>query len=330
MPIALPDFVGEPGVPDPGMGRNITQIIAANLRRSGLFAPIDQAAYIERITDINRNAALRGLAADQRPGAGDRPPGAAGQRQCRGAVPAVGRVRGRALHAPAIRHQPGQLAPHRAHHLRRDLPAADRREGLLRHPRRLRRRVRPEGPAHQAARDHGSGRRQCALPHARRRSRADAALLAVDAGNHLHVVRAGRAARLPAQHRDRPARGGRQFPRHDVRAALLARRPARDHEPAAGRQLQHLRDGSALARHHEADRHRGDRHRAVLFAGRRAHLFRIRSRRPPADLRDGRQRRAGATASASARARIRRRSGRRAATTSPSPSRRRAGSRSAS
>ena len=29
-------FPGEPGVPDPGMGRNITQIIASNLRRSGL------------------------------------------------------------------------------------------------------------------------------------------------------------------------------------------------------------------------------------------------------------------------------------------------------
>jgi hypothetical protein len=55
LPIALPDFVTEPGVPDPGMGRNITQIIAANLRRSGMFAPIDQAAYVERISDINRN-----------------------------------------------------------------------------------------------------------------------------------------------------------------------------------------------------------------------------------------------------------------------------------
>ncbi len=55
-----------------------------------------------------------------------------------------------------------------------------------------------------------------------------------------------RAARLSAQHRDRPARGRRQFPRHDVLAALLARRPARHHEPAAERQLQHLRDGPAV------------------------------------------------------------------------------------
>jgi TolB protein len=54
IPIALPDFITEPGVPDAGMGRNITQIIASNLRRSGLFAPIDQKAYIERITDFNR------------------------------------------------------------------------------------------------------------------------------------------------------------------------------------------------------------------------------------------------------------------------------------
>jgi TolB protein len=54
MPIAIPDFITEPGVPDPGMGRNITQIITSNLRRSGLFAPIDPSAFVERITDINR------------------------------------------------------------------------------------------------------------------------------------------------------------------------------------------------------------------------------------------------------------------------------------
>src|ERR687898_3298249 len=53
MPIALPDFVTEPGVPDPGMGRNITQIIAANLRRSGLFAPIDPSTYVERISNFD-------------------------------------------------------------------------------------------------------------------------------------------------------------------------------------------------------------------------------------------------------------------------------------
>ena len=211
-----------------------------------------------------------------------------GRRAAQGRVPAVGRVRRPAARRPAIFHHARQLAAHRPHHLGRDLRAAHRREGLFRQPRRVRRRDRPEGAPHQAARHHGSGRRQRALPHARRRPRADAALLAVDAGDHLHVLRPGRAAGLSAQHRDRPARDRRQFPRHDVRAALLARRPARDHEPAAGRQLQPLRHGSALEGDDAADRHAGDRHRAVLFAGRHAHLLRVRSRRQPADLRHGR------------------------------------------
>jgi TolB protein len=48
MPIALPDFAGA-GLPDPGMARAVTQIITANLQRSGLFAPINQAAYIEKV-----------------------------------------------------------------------------------------------------------------------------------------------------------------------------------------------------------------------------------------------------------------------------------------
>src|SRR5947207_13215739 len=52
LPIALPDFVGV-GLPDPGAARGVTQIIAANLQRSGLFAPIDPAAYIERISSID-------------------------------------------------------------------------------------------------------------------------------------------------------------------------------------------------------------------------------------------------------------------------------------
>ena len=51
VPIAIPDFVGV-GL-DPATGRNVSQIIASNLRRSGLFAPIDQAAYIEKIVTID-------------------------------------------------------------------------------------------------------------------------------------------------------------------------------------------------------------------------------------------------------------------------------------
>src|SRR5499427_7789609 len=46
MPIALPDFVSESDI-----GRNVTAVISGNLQRSGLFAPINPAAFIEKITN---------------------------------------------------------------------------------------------------------------------------------------------------------------------------------------------------------------------------------------------------------------------------------------
>ncbi len=52
MTIALPDFVGV-GLQDPETARAITQIITGNLKRCGLFAPIDQQAYLEKITSID-------------------------------------------------------------------------------------------------------------------------------------------------------------------------------------------------------------------------------------------------------------------------------------
>jgi len=52
VPIAIPDFVG--GTPgDAEAARAITQVITANLKRSGLFAPIDPAAYIEKIASFD-------------------------------------------------------------------------------------------------------------------------------------------------------------------------------------------------------------------------------------------------------------------------------------
>jgi TolB protein len=52
IPIALPDFIG--GVPDDGdVAHGVTQVITANLRRSGLFAPIDQSAYPEKISAVD-------------------------------------------------------------------------------------------------------------------------------------------------------------------------------------------------------------------------------------------------------------------------------------
>jgi len=53
LPIAIPAFVGRSGSAGRLAGQ-ITEVIRSDLERSGLFAPIDPAAYIERITDIDR------------------------------------------------------------------------------------------------------------------------------------------------------------------------------------------------------------------------------------------------------------------------------------
>ncbi len=50
MPIALPNFVGGTQA-DAELAAGVTQVITNNLRRSGLFAPIDPQAYIEHITN---------------------------------------------------------------------------------------------------------------------------------------------------------------------------------------------------------------------------------------------------------------------------------------
>ncbi|TAK48390.1 MAG: Tol-Pal system protein TolB [Xanthobacteraceae bacterium] len=52
MPIAIPNFVA--GTPSDGeVAGGITQVITNNLKRSGLFAPIDPAAYIQKIATID-------------------------------------------------------------------------------------------------------------------------------------------------------------------------------------------------------------------------------------------------------------------------------------
>jgi len=52
IPIAIPNFL--PGSPaDTQVGADVTGVITNNLKRSGLFAPIDQAAFIEKISNID-------------------------------------------------------------------------------------------------------------------------------------------------------------------------------------------------------------------------------------------------------------------------------------
>ena len=56
MPIALPDFLAGAAA-EADLARNVTGVIAGNLKRSGLFAPIDPAAYLEKI--VNSDAVPR-------------------------------------------------------------------------------------------------------------------------------------------------------------------------------------------------------------------------------------------------------------------------------
>src|SRR3979490_2788421 len=52
LPIAIPNFVaGTPADAEVGVG--VSQVITNNLKGSGLFAPIDPAAFIERIANID-------------------------------------------------------------------------------------------------------------------------------------------------------------------------------------------------------------------------------------------------------------------------------------
>src|SRR3954465_11608210 len=52
LPIAIPNFAaGTPADAEVGVG--VSQVITNNLKRSGLFAPIDQAAYIDKVINID-------------------------------------------------------------------------------------------------------------------------------------------------------------------------------------------------------------------------------------------------------------------------------------
>jgi TolB protein len=52
LPIAIPNFIGGAAA-DNDTALGVTQIITANLQRSGLFAPIDPSAFIETITSVD-------------------------------------------------------------------------------------------------------------------------------------------------------------------------------------------------------------------------------------------------------------------------------------
>jgi TolB protein len=63
LPIAIPDFASA----DPAFGAEIAEIVRADLRRSGLFAPLDPASLPQRVGDVGTQpdfAAWRGINVD--------------------------------------------------------------------------------------------------------------------------------------------------------------------------------------------------------------------------------------------------------------------------
>ena len=53
MPIAVPNFIGDANEETRQLGRDIAEVVIADLDRSGLFSVIDQRAYIETLTSVN-------------------------------------------------------------------------------------------------------------------------------------------------------------------------------------------------------------------------------------------------------------------------------------
>lgn len=66
LPIAVPEFIGE-SPREAQLGVDIARVVNANLERSGLFQPVNPAAFIERIDNVNvqpRFADWRAIGAD--------------------------------------------------------------------------------------------------------------------------------------------------------------------------------------------------------------------------------------------------------------------------
>lgn len=185
-PIAIPDFAGDGSI-DPQVAREISKVVANDLRASGLFIPIDQAAFIERGVNmdqvpnfqdwrvVNAQALVVG-----RIGSGD------------GRLVAEFRLwdvfSGQQLTGEQVFARPKDAR--RIGHIIADT-IYERITGEKGYfdPCRVRRRIGAQGPAHEAARHHGSGWPQCASPDYGQRACADASLQPIDAGDHLHVVR---------------------------------------------------------------------------------------------------------------------------------------------
>ena len=211
LPIALVDLAGA-NEADADVGRQITEVITRNLERSGLFRPIDPAAFIiepggmtvrPRFQDwriINAQALVTGRVVP-----GD--PGRLTVEFRLWDVFAEQDLIG--LKLSGAREAWRSIAHTMSDKIYERLTGES---GYLPYSRRLHRRDRAARYANQATRDHGPGRPQPALPVGRQAPGAHAAFFADGSGDYLSLLRAGRAQGVPPPHRHGPAGAARQLP----------------------------------------------------------------------------------------------------------------------
>ena len=188
--------------------------------------------------------------------------------------------------------RPENWRTHRPQDRRRGLREADRREGLFRHPRGVRRRERAE----DQARDAGwrSWTRTAPTPATSPTAPTMVFTPRFSAQRQeitYMALRADRRLDLPAQHRDRPRGGAGPVPGHEMFAPRFSPDGSKvafsaEKDGDTDIYVMDLRQPRAEA----ADHGPGDRHLAVILAGRRPDRLQLRPRRLAAALCDERRR----------------------------------------
>ena len=195
MPIAIPVFGGA-NPADNQLGGEIARVVAADLERSGLFAPIDQRAFIQQ--GVTADAVPRfqdwRLINAQALVAGSIKPVAGGKYSVEFRLWDV--FGGAQMDAKSYTFT--QDIWRRVSHIIADdiYKRITGEDGYFDTRIVYIAEIRPQGQPPEAPRHHGPGRREPSVPDQRRRPGADPALLARGPGHHLHVLLREQTARV--------------------------------------------------------------------------------------------------------------------------------------
>jgi TolB protein len=105
LPVAVPAFTGST------RGAEMAQVITGNLERSGLFSPVNPAAFPEHNLDIGIQPDFAGWKAINAQALVNGAITVEADGKLRGRLPPVGRVLRRAAAGPAVHLHAGKLAP---------------------------------------------------------------------------------------------------------------------------------------------------------------------------------------------------------------------------